>query len=272
MVQGFDGLKLVPFGPDLLVPLAENTKVDHATVPQLRSLLVSSDWNVRHEAGQALIHAGDMPSILRLVYALKQGYSEAERILLDHASIQVVPYLLEDVAHGSLQHSPDYSLDAFGQVRLAATEIMARALERTAGLPEETKRWLGGLAGGLPLFYVPEKSQVLLEWWVHNQVAISAGKFNDAVWLPVERKIVPKVFQAWRKFDQARPPPPPPRAPKPLPPVPDPPLQVEESFEVWSARIVRQELRDLTYASVDYETGKSVFPVRSTKVQAPKHE
>ena len=272
MVYGFDGLKVVPFGSDLLAPVAEITKAGHATVPQLRSLLGASDWGARHEAGQALIQSGDVPSILRLVYALKQGYSEAERILLDHATIQVVPYLLEEVAHGSLQRSPDYSLDACGRVRGAATEIMLRALEGTADLPEDTKGWLRGLSGGLPFFYVPEKSQALLEWWVHNQVALSAGKLHEAVWLPRERKIVPKVFQDWRKMNQAKPPPPPPPAPPPLPPVSDPPLQVEESFEVWSARIVRPELRDLTYASVDFETGKSVLPVRRPKGQVPALE
>jgi len=223
IVYGFDGLKVVPFGPDLLAPVAENAKVDLATVPQLRSLLGSSDWTARYEAGQALVQSGDVPAILRLVYALKQGYSDAERVLLDHATIQVVPYLLEEVAHGSLQRSPEYSLNACGRVRGAATEIMARAIERNAGLPDETKEWVKSISrsGGMTIFQtVPEKSQALLEWWVHNQVALSAGKFHEAVWLPAEKALIPKVFQAWQKMDQTRPPPPPPPPPPPYPFVP----------------------------------------------------
>jgi hypothetical protein len=81
-----------------------------------------------------LIAAGDEPTIARLVFALRRGNTHAEYILLKNASVVMIPYLLEDVAHGSLEHySDDSDTPPIGQVRVAATQIASAAI---ASIPD----------------------------------------------------------------------------------------------------------------------------------------
>lgn len=258
----FGALPIVPFPPQMLAPLPEYVDARKATLPQLRALL-SADNATAHNAAMALVRAGDEATIQRLVYAIKQGNSRAAEALRDSASPQVVPYLLEDVAHGSMERFDTESLRSFDKVRVAATEIMGAALAGTPGLPAESAAWLKETAfrSGPPLMLVPEKSRVLLDWWEHNGEAVLAGRASEATWLPAERKITPRIFEAWSKKNRTKPPPPPP-SPPPVPrePASELPVHVDESFESWAARVIDPKRRDVTWATVDYESGKSVKP------------
>jgi hypothetical protein len=256
-----DQLPLVPFPPGMLAPVPGHLEVAGATVPQLRSILISGNETDRLKAGKALAQSGDHPTIQRLVYATKQGNSLAAEILHDSASLYVIPYLLEDVAHGSMKLVLGDSLNPYNRVRVTATEIMTETLAAIPGLPAEITAWLNDLArgGGLALMLVPEKSKALLDWWEHNGEAVLAGRANEATWLPAERKLTPRIFEAWLEVDRAKPllppPPPPPILQEPLSPLP---VRVDESFESWAKRIVDPKLRDVTWATVDFESGSSV--------------
>ncbi len=260
-----DELPLVPFPSDMLPPISDHLEVSGATLPQLRSILVSANASDRLNAGKVLVQSGDHPTIQRLVYAMKQGNTMAAEILHDSASLHVIPYLLEDVAHGSMKLVPGYSLNPYDRLRVTATEIMSKTLAVIPGLPDESIVWLvdmaggGGGSGGLEFMFVPEKSKALLDWWGHNGEAVLAGRANEATWLPAERKLTPRIFEAWREVDQAKPPLPPPPPPtfsqEPWSPLP---LRVDEPFESWAKRIVDPKLRDVTWATVDFETGSSV--------------
>ncbi|OYV04253.1 MAG: hypothetical protein CFE26_17900, partial [Verrucomicrobiales bacterium VVV1] len=105
--------------------------------------MMRGDFPDQLEAATELIKSGDEKAILRVVYALKQGEPAAERLLWNNISLMMVPFLMEDVAHGSLD---DYYVGIletpFGRVRLAATEIVARALAENPNFTDETQRWL----------------------------------------------------------------------------------------------------------------------------------
>ena len=256
----FGGLPVVPFAPEELAPMPENLDVGQATLPQLRAILTAGK-GAAHNAGVKLVRAGDDATIQRLVYALKQGNGPAAEILYESASPHVVPYLLEEVAHGSMKRNLNYSLSYYDRVRVAATEIMAETLASIPGLPVENAAWLKELAlrDGLALMFVPEKSKVLLEWWEHNGEAVLAGRASEATWLPLERKLTPRIYEAWSKKNRAKPLPPPP-SPPPISrePPSELPLHVDESLESWAARVMDPKQRDVTWATVDYETGMSV--------------
>lgn len=261
--SAFGRLPIVPFPAHMLAPIPENLVVDHATPPQLRAMLTVVSFANSRNAARALVRAGDDATIQRLVYALKQGNGPAAEILYEGASLQVVPYLLEDVAHGSMAHFTASSLSSFDRVRVSAAEIMAETLSKIPGLPAESTAWLKDVArcDGRSLMLVPEKSKVLLDWWDHNGEAVLAGRASEAMWLPVERTITPRTYEAWWKKHRAKPPPPPP-SPPPIPrdPPSELPVQVDEPFESWASRIVDPKRRDVTWATVDYENGTSVKP------------
>lgn len=251
-------LQLPAFDPSSLAPASSETAVAGATLPQLRTQLLSNNYAVQDEAAKALIAAGDAATISRLVYAMKQGNDVAQSLLRATPSVKMLPYLLEEVAHGSLQ--PHVGKD-FERVRVAATEITVQALAGMSGLPEETSQWLQSLAhaGGHAYFLVPEKSKAVLDWWAHNGEAVQSGNNAKAGWLPAERELSPLTFHQWSERSSAKTPPPPPARPK----VDDPfylPLPVAEPYEAWAARVSDFKKLDLTYAKVDFETGNSVIP------------
>jgi hypothetical protein len=80
---------LLPFSPSL-------------SVPELRTIMAKGKVSDQDRAARILIAANDQAAILRLVYALKQGNPVAEQVLIRNPSVNVVPFLIEEVAHGSL--------------------------------------------------------------------------------------------------------------------------------------------------------------------------
>jgi hypothetical protein len=142
---------------------------------------------------------------------------------------------------------------------------MAATLASIPDLPTESAAWLKETAskgaGGLELAFVPEKSKALLDWWMHNGEAVLAGRPHEAIWLPSERELMPQIFEAWSEVARSKPPQPPPQPP-PIPREPPSalPIHVEEPFESWAARVVDAKRRDVIWATVDYETGRSVKP------------
>ncbi len=248
---------LIPsFDSNSLSPVSSAATVASATLPELRTMLISNNFAVQNEAAKALITAGDDATISRLVYAMKQGNDVAQNLLKATPSIKMLSYLLEDVAHGSLQSHVGME---FEPVRVAATEISAQALAGVPGLPAETSKWLEYVAhtGGSNYFIVPEKSKSLLDWWAHNGDAVLAGETGKASWLPTKRELSPEVFREWSKANSSKPPPPPP------PRLNSPfflPLPVSEPYANWAARVSDYKKLDLAYSEVDFETGKSVPP------------
>lgn len=259
-------LPIEPYASGLLEPVNPDLPLASASIPQLRTIVEQSEaTSLQMKAIDKLIAAGDEPTIARLVFALRRGNTHAEYILLKNASVVMIPYLLEDVAHGSLQHySDDSDTPPIGQVRVAATQIASAAIASIPGLPAETTAWANEFAfrSVLPYFYLPAKSKILLEWWNHNGEAVFDGRAGDAVWLPTERMPDSRIFDAYMAATASKPPPPPPVSPIPAQPESFSalPLQVEEPFKDWAARVVDPAQRNVRWASVDYEAGKSVPP------------
>ncbi len=254
-------MPIEPYPATLLESTNKSLAVAGASLPQLRLIVERFEHSEQRAAAEALIARGDEATIARLVFAFRRGNALAEGILLSSASVSVVPYLLEDVAHGSLDHYCGGGHPAIGRVRVTASAIVVAALSRTQNLPAETAEWLDDLrryyAGRYD--HVPELSKTLLDWWSHNGEAMLGNRPNEAAWLPLERKLDPMIFESWRRVNDAKPPPPPPAAP-PLPrePLSALPLLIAESFENWASRVVEAKQRDVTWASVDFETGRSV--------------
>lgn len=259
-------LPIESYPGELLSPVTDS--IAQATVPQLRTMVERSQFTEQEKAAKALLEKTDEPTVARLAYAFRRGNQFAEQLLLESASLQMIPYLLEDVAHGSLENYGTGERSG-ARVRLAATAIMTAALARQTSLPPETVAWFANLERNYSnhLKYIPEHSKALIDWWTHNGEAVLAGRMEDADWLPVERNLVPKTFEDWRKTNEAKPSPPPP-LPPPTESMTALPLQVAESFEDWSKRVIDSDQRDVTWAMVDFETGKSV---QSTAQGKPQH-
>lgn len=244
MVPPFDAQDLsgdsLLFSPDL-------------SLSEMRTVMMRGDFPDQLEAANELIKSGDEKAVLRVIYALKQGEPAAERLLWDNSSLMMVPFLMEDVAHGSLD---DYYVGIletpFGRVRLAATEIVARALAENPNFTDETQRWLQNLAdgGGIAIFRFPEKSKVLVEWWEKNEELLIANKMHDV-----------KPLLTWSGYPSELPDihsPPDRPTPPPAPDEPKVPLEVSEPFEVWSKRIVNQGQRDLTFRELLWKGGSLI--------------
>ena len=165
-----DELPIEPYPSELLTDVAEGQGIAEATVPQLRAIAERGGFLRQEEAVKELISRADDATVARLVYALRRGNALAESILLDTASLPMVNYLLEDVAHGSMERYYSSGEPAIGQVRVAATAIVTEALARTPGLPADTVEWFESLrrTGSRHTVFVPEQSKAVIDWWTHN--------------------------------------------------------------------------------------------------------
>jgi hypothetical protein len=225
------------------------------SVSELRAVMTSGEFRDQYQAAEELIRMGDDKTILRLVYALKQGNAFAEQLLLDNSSFVMVPILIEDVAHGSLDcYGDGHPNPVLGRVRLAATEIVARALAENQSFTASTQKWLQSVAygNGIAISSLPEKSRLLTEWWILNEGLLIAGKMHEAKPLPVMR------FPSERPEIISSPPPPPPPPPPPTLQKDSPPLEVLEPFEVWAKRVTRSDQRDLSYIELVFQNGKLI--------------
>ncbi|WP_395748418.1 hypothetical protein [Prosthecobacter sp.] len=241
--------------------------INAASTPELRAMAEEAPYYRKQDAAvQVLLSRADMPTIARVVYAFRQGNDGAERALLECPQACMIPLLLEDVAHGSLEiyHGGGGGdvISTIGRVRQAAAEMMVKALVAIPGLPARTEMWLQDIRGHTWRYQnLPECSRALLEWWEHNGASVLSGRADLAEWLPTKLDLRPRVFEQWEKENARKPPPPPPPREEPPPsteassPLP---LHIGESFEVWFERVSDPKRRDVKWQSIDFERGISV--------------
>ena len=255
-------LPIEPYPPELLAEVADGHGIADATVPQLRTIAERGAFSPQSEAIKELIARADVATVARLVHALRRGNSLAEHILLDTASLPVVIYLLEDVAHGSMERYDPIGGPGIGQVRVAATAIVTKALAGTPGLPTATVAWFESLrrTGSVcPIIFVPEQSKAVIDWWTHNSSAMQTGKPEKATWLPDDKLLIPNAYTAWEKSRSAIPPPPPPSPPPVPPPHSSLPFSIAEPFGQWVERVAKLGNLDLKFAEVDFEAHPKSF-------------
>jgi hypothetical protein len=237
---------------------------------ELRAIMTYGKNSERYQAAVTLIQAGDQKTILRVIYSLKQGNPKAEHLLNESPSRQIIPYLMEEVAHGSMEdYSENWMNIITGRVRLTATEIVADTLGQIEDFPEETKRWLDYVRFGdatVRSDNLSEKSKFLVEWWIVNEKAFLAEKWDQIIPVPnAGSYTIPKpvVLQdaALDVLPEFKPP----------QPWKFKPLEVSESFEEWSARIVHPERRDLSWVELTLVDGEWIPhpPKRLDPLAAP---
>lgn len=248
-------LPLEPYPSDLIAEVAVNQSLAEATVPQLRAIARDGEFSRQIEALKALVAKGDDATVARLVYALRQGNAAAEDTLMQYASLPMVNYLLEDVAHGSMERYYGDGNPLIGQVRVAATAIVTKALANTPELPADTVEWFQYLARtGYPrLAYVPEQSQAVIDWWSHNASAMQSGNLDKATWQPTDKELIPAQFNSCEKSRIMMPLPPPPALPLIRPTQPSLPFSLAETFPQWVARVSNSSNLDLRVAKVDFD-------------------
>lgn len=249
-------LPVVPFREDEIAQTNASSSLQQASLSELRWLVQNSD-EMQLRAAEVLIEKGDSSTITRLVYAMRQGNAAAEQILYANASAQMVPFLLEDVAHGSLESYSGMGGDVapIGRVRVAATAIVTEALSRIEGLPPETTTWLRTLKreGNARYQYVPEQSKIIIDWWQHNGFAILSGRNADAAWLPENRELIRSTFLAWENSRRMLPPPlPPDLPPEVVQPISATPIKLSEPFDAWVDRVSSAATINLTVAPVNF--------------------
>jgi hypothetical protein len=244
----------------------DTTKVGDTTIPQLRYLMANGTLQKQRRAATRLIEAQDEKSLLRVIYALKEGNAEAEVLLAGEANLGVVPLLMEEVAHGSLEKyrsTLEGDIALRGRVRLVATEVCASAIERAEELPAETRSWMGKIAsGGWTVDYgeLRDKSRLVLEWWLLNAEAIQAGKWDEARLIP-DSPLVSDTAHRESDEDGPRPTVPPERA-NPA----GPSWKVSEPFEVWAKRVTNPATRDLSFVDLVWDHGWVEQPPRDLRV------
>ncbi len=236
------------------------------TVEEWRSIMTTGNSSVQEMAAKELLKRGDQQTILRLIYSLKQGNVFAIGAL-SASTLVVIPYLMEDVAQGSLAYYGSYDFgDAFtssGRVREAAVERVGSILFSATEFTGETRDCLRAICRERSdkIQALSEKSRYLLQWWLLNKDAFEAGKWDQTRPLPYEisypdpksdRTIPPD--EGWD--------------PKKQPPFGSPLWTLPEPFEAWAARIVDPERRNLDFVALSWD-GKKVIE-HSAKSLDPK--
>jgi hypothetical protein len=242
------------------------------SVLELRSIMTFGDYGEQQEAAKVLMQAGDQETMLRIVYSLKQGNLFGVISLGLDSSPEVIPYLMEDVAHGSIEDLGDkWPYSAYDHVRFAATEIVATLLNRIDEFPESTKEWLQYVKSGNgsnDVHDLSQKSKFLVEWWILNEKAFLEQKWNEVVPVPNAGSYAPRPVLKQLPEDDGWIPPP---MDEPKAPGKFKHLEVSESFEDWSARIVHPERRDLRWVKLTFENDKWVEhpPIRLDPLAPP---
>ena len=225
---------------------------------ELRSIMTFGDYGAQQQAAKVLIEAGDHETILRVVYTLKQGSLIGVDALGGRTPRQVIPYMMEDVAHGSMEDFGGNLMHVpYGKVRFAATEIVASILREIEEFPEPTREWLKYVKSGngnKDINDLAQKSKFLVEWWILNEQAFLAGKWDEVVPVPHAGTYPPPPKPQFLPEGEL----PPGAEDEPPTPWKFTPLEVPESFEDWSARIVHPERRDLRWVKLTFENGKWV--------------
>ncbi len=235
----------------------------------LRAIMTWGDVSDQHEAAKLLIKKNDLKTILRLIYSLKQGNPRAEVILRGSNSLFMVPYLLEDVAHGSLQYYgdkyPRSDTGIVGTVRTVATEVVSEVLANSSEFTGATRDCLRSIYTGRGYHALPDESRYLIQWWLLNESALNAEEWDKVKPLPQEIiYIQPEMGEA--PAPSAAPPPDPIRNTPKF----GPSWELSESFEAWSKRIVQPKLRNLDFVELTWHHGGLIeHPAKSLDPKAP---
>ncbi|MEO5915687.1 MAG: hypothetical protein ABIS50_15745 [Luteolibacter sp.] len=227
-------------------------ELNSVPVKDLRAIMTAGNPTDQFEAIRWLIQKNDLKTILRMVYALKQGNPWAEEVLRNNQSMSVVPYLIEDVAHGSLESYGSKSANPVdGSVRVAATGYVAATLAIAPEFSGPTKDFLKSLDSGRGILTLSDESKYLTLWWLLNQDAINAGKWNETKPLPGEIRLREPEFLDTKPLPGNVPP-----DPILLTPKFGPSWELSESFEAWAKRIVDPKLRNLNFVELTWDRGR----------------
>ena len=253
--------------PPDLPPLPGRASDEQAIISneQLRGIMTNGSAMDQGMAMRELMKRGDEKTLLRLVYSLKQGNVAAEGILTLNSSrpLVVTPYLMEDVAHGSLEYYGIFSkgdgMFGEGRVRKAAVKLVASTLAHAPEFTGETRACLRAIRSGNESFLktLSDESRYLIQWWLLNENAFEAGKWQDTRPLPQEITYLhPKDDTPFLRNELWD--------PEKQPPFGSPAWELSESFEAWSERIVDPKRRNLDFVALSWDGTKVIeHPAKS---------
>lgn len=201
---------------------------------------------------------GDKETFLRVIYSLKQGNSDAEELLRGNESLIAIPYLMEDVAHGSLNfYGAHHPTVVEGRVRVAVVKSVSETLAYSPVFTGETRECLRAIRSGneSEIQTLTDQSRYLIQWWLLNENAFETGKWDEIRPLPQKISYIhpkddipfPPRDKSVYSIDPAQ-----------RPPIGGPEWELNESFEAWSARIVDPRRRNLDFVALSWD-GKRVI-------------
>ena len=241
------------------------------SVEEWRGYMTSGDLSVQDIAAKELMARGDQKTILRLVYSLKQGNAFAIETLSE-SSLTVIPFLMEDVANGSLEYYEGYDFGdsgiSGGRVRQAAVERVASILFGATEFTDETRECLRSIGRGNSEWVqgLSDEARYLVQWWLLNQDTFEAGKWDEVKPLPEE--IIygdPKddiLFPRGGRWSSEK-----------QPPYGSPLWELAEPFEVWAARIVDPKRCNLEFVALSWDGKKVVeHPAKSLDPKAKQED
>lgn len=174
----------------------------------------------------------------------------AAREMLRAPTLAAIPYLMEDVAHGSVEYYGSYSLGdvVIGgrRVREAAVEQVADLLFMTPEFTGETLECVKAIAKGYAgsVQGLSDESRYLVQWWLLNESAFEAVNWKDA--RPLPQKITyadPEIDTSFIFSSEGW-------DPEKQPPYGSPAWELSESFEAWSKRIEDPKRRNLGFVAL----------------------
>jgi hypothetical protein len=249
---------------------AETTHEELISIPleELRGIMSSRNLAEQYQAASELLQRGDQKTILRIVYSLKQGNVGAGEILRINNKLAMIPFLMEDVAHGSLEFYGAYLAEDVvigdNSVREAATRRVAEILANAPEFTGETRAYLRAISSGTESWVqgLSSQSRYLVEWWLLNEVAFGSARWEDTRPLPQEitftnlkdDHVIPRGELRLRAQ---------------RPPMYAPEWNLTESFESWSERIVDPTRRNLDFVDLSWDGNNVVEqPSRSLDPKA----
>ncbi len=263
------------YGEDLkktIHPLPESLSYeDRKAIPleELRGFMTYGNSMDEGTAIRELMERGDLKTMLRLVYSCKQGNVGAEMLLMDSGSLAAVPYLMEDVAHGSMEYYGTFegsdTTFGSGRVRAAAVKRVASILANAPEFTGEARDCLRAVSSGREseIQVLSDESRYLVQWWLLNADAFEAGRWQDIQPLPQEISYAHSKDDPFFLNEDL----------ENQPPVGSPAWELPESFEVWAARIVDPKRRNLDFVALSWD-GKKVIehPAKSLDPKAKSEE
>ena len=246
--------------PPDLPPLPGSVSDEQAIIStqQLRGIMAAGGFTDYRMATRELLERGDQKTILRLVYSMKQGNVAAEMMLGEFPSLPAIPYLMEDVAHGSIEYYGTFFAGDVGfgegRVRVAAVRRVASILANAPEFTGETGACLRAISSGRESLVqtLSDESRYLIQWWLLNQSAFEAGKWAETQPLPQEISYLDskKDISFHREPETQA--------------FFGPTWELSESFEAWSERIVDPKRRNLDFVALSWDGTKVIeHPAKS---------